>query len=229
MKKRLFVMLMSVMVVMGFTVESGFKGRPIEDIVVMPTGYTLGKGEFTLGLGSIGYGLSDQFQLGTNVLLFLFQDYNVNAKFSFFKTENNALALGLSLHHFDLPVFDADEQFTAFSPYISYSSRIGEKTMLHIGGQYSHYSGDFDIGDAKASITSAGSSASLGVEYDLGKNSKAMAETGYDLTFKGFRVGGALLFGWTSFRLKLGVNYFAPNGDNNYIMPVIGLWWRFDG
>lgn len=100
---------------------------------------------------------------------------------------------------------------------------------MHLGGQYSYFSGEEDIDDAVAAITSSGTSVYLGVEYSFSNKTKFLAETGYDLTFKGFRFGGAVLWGWKKFRLKLGVNYFNPEGTNGYILPVISLWWRFEG
>ena len=36
-------------------------------------------------------------------------------------------------------------------------------------------------------------------------------------------------FGWSKFRLKLGVIYFNPQGVGDFTLPVIGLWWRFKG
>jgi len=50
------------------------------------------------------------------------------------------------------------------------------------------------------------------------------------MTFDGFRVGGGVLFGWDTFRIKLGVKYYNPEGEaKNFTFPVIGLWWRFTG
>ncbi len=56
-----------------------------------------------------------------------------------------------------------------------------------------------------------------------------LADIGYDATFEGLRLGGGVLFGWTKFRLKLGVAYFNPAGSGDFTLPQIGLWWRFRG
>lgn len=213
----------------GASAEKGFDGRPITTNVPMPTGFTLNRGEFLVGLGNIGFGISDRVQVGTNVLLYLLQDYNANLKVSFIKTENHALAVGFKVHRFDLDVYGEESGFTSFSPFATFSTRVGRDTFLHIGGQYSTFSGDEDIEDAVATATSTGTSLSLGIEHCFSNRTKFLAETGYDATFEGFRFGGAVLWGWKSFRLKLGGKYFKPKGTEGFISPVISLWWRFNG
>jgi hypothetical protein len=210
--------------------EEGFEGRPITNNVWQPTGYTLNKQEFMIGLGSIGFGITDNVQVGTNVLLFLFQYYNANAKISLIKTPTHALATGISVGRFDLDVIDVEASFTALSPYLAYTHNVGGNTNLHLGGQYSYFSSDSDIEDADAEETSEGTSVFGGLEYSLSHKTKFLGEGGYDITFEGFRVGGAVLFGWEKFRLKLGVSYYNPEGvDDGFTLPVIGLWWRFVG
>ena len=46
----------------------------------------------------------------------------------------------------------------------------------------------------------------------------------------GHSFGGAVLFGWETLRLKLGVSYYQPRDvPEGFALPIIGLWWRFDG
>ncbi len=215
----------------GAYAEKGFDGRPITNNISMPTGFTLNRGEFKVGLGNIGFGISDRFQVGTNVLLYLVQDYNINAKYSLIKNENRALAVGLKLHRFDMDVFFGGETaFTSFTPFASFSTKISKNTLVHLGAQYSSFSGDVDIEDAVTEAASEGTSVSLGIEHRFSRKTRFLAETGYDSTFKGFRVGAAVLWGWKSFRLKLGGRYFKPKGiDEGFISPVISIWWRFKG
>jgi hypothetical protein len=209
--------------------EKGFEGRPITSNITMPTGFTLNKGEFLVGLGSIGFGISDNVQVGTNVFLFILQDYNANLKISFIKTEEKAFALGFKVHSFDLDVDEEESGFTSLSPYAAFSTKVSKNTFLHLGGQYSYFSGPEDIEDAIARATSTGTSVYLGIEHSYSHKTKFLAETGYDFTFEGFRIGGAVLWGWKSFRLKLGVNYFKPKWTDGFIFPVLSLRWRFDG
>lgn len=229
MKKMIIFASLLVCLSFGTFGEKGFEGRPITSNMTMATGFTLNKGEFLVGLGSIGFGISDNVQVGTNVFLYLLQDYNANLKISFIKTEEKALALGFKVHSFDLDVDEEESGFTSFSPFAAFSTKVSKNTFLHIGGQYSYFSGPEEIGDALAIATSVGTSAYLGIEHSYSHKTKFLAEIGYDFTFEGFRIGGAVLWGWKYFRLKLGVNYFKPKCTGGFIFPVLSFRWRFGG
>ncbi len=208
----------------------GFKGRPITNNLWMPSGYSLNQGEFTVGIGSIGFGITDKIQVGTNILPFLFQYYNANVKVSLIKSPSMAFATGIDLGHFNLDVLDAEPSFTSLSPYLALTPKIGEKINLHLAGQYSYFSSEADIEEAEVKWTSKGTSVSAGMEYIMSHKTRFLAEASYDTTFKGFRLGGGVLFGWEKFRLKLGVGYYNPEGANGgFTLPLIGLWWRFKG
>ncbi|MGD2091235.1 MAG: hypothetical protein PVH61_33980 [Candidatus Aminicenantes bacterium] len=229
MKRTVIIASIFIFLCAGTFAKEGFDGRPITNNISMPTGYSVNKGEFLVGLGPIGFGISDRVQVGTNILLFFLQDYNVNLKVSLLKSDSKALAAGVKLHRFDLEVDDTDTGFTTISPFVAFSAKLSRDTTLHLGGQYSYFSGEEDIEDAVATLTSSGSSMQMGIEYTFSNRTKFLAETGYDFTFSGLRLGGAVLFGWKKFRLKLGVNYFNPENTDGFIWPVIGLYWRFDG
>jgi hypothetical protein len=229
MKKTVAIVLTVLFVASPAFAEVGFRGRPITNNLWMSTGYTLNRGEFIVGIGPIGFGVTDNVQVGTNILLFLFQFYNANVKVSLVEKADMALAVGLSLGRFDLAVFDSDASFTTLSPYVSVSPKLSENTTLHLGGQYSYFSSDADIEDAEAEASSSGTSVFAGLEYSMTHKTKFLVETGYDLTFEGMRLGGGVLFGWEKFRLKLGVSYFKPEGTDGFTFPHIGLWWRFMG
>jgi len=229
MKKAIIIALSMICFSICVFSENGFEDRAVITNIMNPTGYTLNKGEFLVGLGNIGFGITDKIQVGTNVLLYLLQDYNANLKISFIKTEKEAFAIGLKVHSFDLEVDEEESGFTSFSPYATFSTKVSQDTFLHIGGQYSYFSGPEEIEDAMAIATSRGTSAYLGIEHCYSHKTKFLAETGYDFTFEGIRLGGAVLWGWKNFRLKLGVNYFKPKDTDGFIFPVISLWWRFNG
>jgi hypothetical protein len=229
MKKLVIISLVLLALSLTMFSEDGFEDRPITTNINMPTGYTLNRGEFQVGIGPVAFGISDRVQVGTNVLLFLLQDYNVNFKTSLIKNEDSALAAGLKLHHFDLEVFGSDSDFTSITPFAAYSKRISAKTMLHLSGQYSFISGDEDIEDAEAVATSSGSLIKIGLEYQFSNRTRFLAEGGYDFTFDGLKLSGAVLWGWKRFRLRLGIGYFNPENSKAIIYPSVGLWWRFGG
>lgn len=230
MKRLLYLAIGFTLIVSSAFAEEGFKGRPITNNIWMATGYTLNKGEFIVGLGPIEFGITDHVQVGTNILLYLFQYYNANAQISWLKSPTRAFASGISFGHFNLDVLSVETSFTSLSPYLAFTRSVGANTNLHLQAQYSYFSAESDIEDAKAKSTSTGSSVYAGLEYSLSHKTKFLGEGSYDMTFEGFRVGGGVLFGWEKFRLKLGVSYYHPEGvDGGFTLPIIGLWWRFMG
>ena len=232
MKKMLIIgLLILFFTTSGLAQQVGFQGRPITNNLVMPTGYTLNQGEFIVGIGPIGFGITDNIQLGTNILLFLFQVYNGNLKISLLKTESLAFAVGAEVAHFNWDVLgeEGETGFTAISPYVVLSPKLGPQTTIHLGGKYSYFEGDAEIDSVEVVATSEGSSIFVGWEQSMSPRTKFLFEGGYDITFEGYRVGGGVLFGWAKFRLKLGVNYWKPKDSDGFTLPAIGLWWRFAG
>jgi hypothetical protein len=226
MKKTLIVLAMLFLVTVSTFAEKGFEDRPNISNVSMPTGYTLHKGEFQVGIGPMAFGITDKVQVGTNILTFLLQIYNVNLKVNLIDTESNAFAAGLK---FD--TFTEESYYTSFSPFATFSTKIGPNTLLHLGGQYTFFSDleNEDVEDFIAFLSSRSTSLRMGLEYSFSRKTKFMAETGYDFSIDGFRLGGAVLWGWEKFRLKLGLNYFKPNDSHGFVLPVISLFWRFGG
>ena len=216
----------------AFAEKGGFEGRSITDNIWMPTGHTLNRGEFDIGLGAIGIGLNDNVQIGTNILLFLFQVYNANLKITMVNTDFTAISAGLEYSRFNLSALIGGEEmaFNTISPYLAISTKIGENTTFHIAGKYSYFTVDEEVDEYKPQSSSSGTQVMGGLEYSISYRTKLLGEVGYDVTFEGMRVGGAVLFGWETFRLKLGVSYYQPRyAPEGFSLPIIGLWWRFDG
>lgn len=228
------ISLIVVLVVVALSVPavamSGFEGRPITNNAFTPTGYTLHKGEFAIGLGSIAFGFTDNVQVGTNLLLWIFQVYNAGAKVALVEDDDRAISVGVQAYQLSLDLEEGDDEsdFTAIAPYAAASFRLGDSTMGHVGGQYAHFSadGEDEIDDVEANAASSGTSVFAGIEHSYSDRTKFVADVGYDTTFEGVRAGGAAMFGWTTFRLKLGLSYYTA-GDG-FFFPIIGLWWRFD-
>ncbi|MBM3321732.1 MAG: hypothetical protein FJY73_13800 [Candidatus Eisenbacteria bacterium] len=216
------------------TVDAGFEGRPITTNAFLPTGYTLHEGEFTVGIGSINYGATEQLQFGTNLLLWIFQVKNADAKFSLLKDEDRAVAIGLGASHFSLNLLRVDgnglwgtdeASFTTLVPYASASLSIGERTMGHLAGQFAYFRSDYETDDVEVAAWASGTGLTVGIEQALSDLTRLLADVGYDATFSGVRVAGGVLFGWDKFRLKLGLNYYSA-GDG-FFFPLVGIWWRF--
>jgi hypothetical protein len=231
-KAALLFVLISLVCALPANAEKGFEGRPITNNLWSPTGNTLNKHEFSIGLGSIQFGITDNVQLGTNVLLYLLQIYNADLKVNLYKTSDLSFSAGLGYGRFDLSALANDDvaDFTTISPFASISKKISPGTTLHLSGRYSHFTSNENIDDFEVEEGLSGTEIMGGIEYSLSNKTKFLADVGYDFTWDGVKAGGGVLFGWDTFRLKLGVNYFKPESrDYGFTLPVIGLWWRFNG
>ena len=211
--------------------KRGFKDRNILNVMGMPTAYALKKNEFIIGSGSVYYGISDHLQVGTNLLLFLLQDRNVQIKTNLYKTSKYAFATGLRFDHFALKTFGSDTNYSFLSPYGAFSLSTSEKLKLHLSGQHSMgwNSKDADINNAEADWFAQGSSASVGMEISVSHRTKFVSEFAYDFTYEGTRAGGAILWGWEKLRLKVGLNSYSYESIDGIILPSFNIWWRFDG
>jgi len=228
-----FTILLTVIVAGTCLGYEGFDGRAITDNAFTKTGYTLNKGEFAIGIGPMDFGITDRVQLGTNLLLWVVQYYNADLKVAVTETEQGALSLGVNFGSLNLDKYDDGDgneeevDFFQVSPYIAGSVRVDENTLWHIGGRYSHFEADtVDVDDVQVTSTASGTNIHTGIEHSYSNRTKFLADIAYDTTFEGVRVGGAVLFGWDNFRLKLGLSYFTA--EDGYAFPIVGLWWRFD-
>ena len=229
------MLLMMVTALPVFAIEeyyptNGFQGRPTLNNLFNPTGYTLHEREFEIGIGPTAFGVTDQVQIETNILLWLLQVYNAGVKVSLIEDENRAIAFGVGAAKLELPLEDDDDdgEFTSVSAYAVTTVRMSEHTMCHVGARYVDFNSDaHDEDDIDLDGSLSGSSIFAGLEHSLSNRTKFLADAGYDHTFDGYRFGGGVLFGWSKFRLKLGVSYFTA-GDG-FVWPNIGFRWRFWG
>lgn len=232
--KKLFTITAFLLLIVTFLqAADGFKGRPITTNVWMPTGYTLHDCEFMIGFGSIAYGITEEAQLETNVLLDLLTLFNAGIKVNVLNDENGSLAVGAQYLHFNVNTFNLynysdDNKFIIdlISPYIGFTSILDEDWKVHIGGNYSYLMSDISIDSIEVSGFFSGTSVSAGLEYSLSNKTKFLGDFSYDLTFKSIKPGGAVLWGWKTFRLKIGGGVIIHKSSLTFV-PVIDMWWRF--
>lgn len=233
MKAKLLLALVITLLATNVSAEDGFEGRPVTNNLWSPTAFTLHQSEFSVGLGPIAFGITDRIQVGTNILLYLLQVSNVNGKAQIYSSDKLSFAAGIEYMHFDLSPLvggDDDVSFNSIAPFAAISGAINPKLTFHLSGRYSHFDSHADIDDYEAEYSTSGTMLMTGLEYSLSNRTKFMGDVGYDFSFDGYRLGGGVLLGWEKFRLKLGVNYYNPeSASGGYTVPVIGLWWRFNG
>jgi len=213
-------------------VPFGFEGRPLVENIWSQSAHTLNKGEFMIGIGPLAYGISDQIQFESNLLLFILQYYNVILKAELYNSPTMSIAAGYRFGYLNLPsTADGETQFMENSPFATFSFPVSEKTELSAAGQVSFYRFGDDIDEIEpyvAYITNSGSYLHGAINTDLSKKTKLLVEAGYNFTFEGPRLGAAVNWGWEKFRLKLGLGAFNPRNGPFMVLPVVGLWWRID-
>lgn len=218
--------------------RADFTDRPLTNGLFNPTAHTLRQGEFIIGLGNILFGITDDFHVGTNLLLYIFQIYNAGAKIHLIESGDTDLGLTFSFASFSLSGTsdegeETDLDFSFISPGMVVSHKFSGTMGMHLGGQYSYNTSDYEVDETEVTSSAAsGTSVYLGLEKDISPRTKVLGEVGYDITYEGLRFGGGFIMGWDKFRLKLGLQHFSGSneaGDYSFVFPVIGLWWRFMG
>jgi len=210
----------------------GFEGRPLVENIWSQSAYTLNKGEFLIGIGPMGYGISDRIQFETNLLFFILQYYNLNLKLQLYNSPGVAIAAGYRFGYLNWPdAVDGDTKFMENAPYATFTFPVSAKTKLSAAGQISFYSIGDDIQEVEpyvAYISNSGSYIHGAIDASLSNKTKLLIEAGYNFTFEGPRLGAAVNWGWEKFRLKLGLGAFNPKQAYFMVLPVVGLWWRID-
>ena len=208
------------------------KGKPITNNIWMPTAYTLNQNEFAIGIGPVNVGLTDRIQFGSNILMFLFQNYNANFKMSIYQKSGMAVAVGLDLNRYNMYILKKDQEFryNTISPFLVVSTMAGEYTNLHISGRFDVFGTD-EFGDKmRIGISTDQLMFMAGFEQGISHRTRFLFESGYLVGDPGVQMSVGVLLSWTHFRLKLGVGYYNSKGEENgFTLPVIGLWWRFNG
>jgi hypothetical protein len=203
-----------------------FEGRPLVENAFTPTGYTFNGGEVSLGVGPLGVGLHDHVHMETNLFLWALQVYNGQLKVALLKRDGGALALGIAARHAAHLNEDDDTTSRWVRPYLSVSCRIGARTLLH-GGAHLVFSDSGNASERAQPVERIERGLFGGIQFGPSTRTKLLADIGHDPNLGGVRVGGAALFGWETFRLKLGLSYLV--GEEELMVPIIGVRWRFQG
>ncbi|MBN2543897.1 hypothetical protein JXI42_13650 [bacterium] len=196
----------------------------------IPTAYTLNKGEVLIGIGPLGYGITDRFQVSTNMLLDIFQVFNADAKMNFIDGRIG-LGGGIGFQHFSL--FDVDYNALIFGGFLSVP--LSERFKLHTGASFA-YIQDFDIDEVEfKGGYEGGTTIPVDFEYNLSEHAALLGGAAYDLTFEYYRVGISYLHSWDRFNLQLGGNIAGGSVIDvdtdkedswTYFLPTIAIFWR---
>ncbi len=188
----------------------------------IPTAYTLNEGEILIGIGPLAYGITDNMQVGTNLLADILGVFNANLKYNLIDNSGFGLAGGAGWSYFKL----GDDNFNSINLSANASFLLSETFKIHLGANYAIIP-DFDLDSTEVTGSAAGgTSVPVNIELNLNEHSAILAGAGYDLSFEAVSFGASYLHSWEKFNLQVGAHYSSGDGWD-YIMPVIGLWWRW--
>ena len=135
-------------------------------------------------------------------------------------------AAGLTFDYYEGISNSLNTSFLSVSPFLGLSQKIGSKTTMHLSGQYNHVFSGSEEREVEKDWAVTATSIYSGLDYNLSEELKLLSEIGYDFTFKGYRIGGGLLFGWNDLRFRLAVSYYSPLNNGNEFQYPAGLWSR---
>ncbi|MEW6056651.1 MAG: hypothetical protein AB1540_08550 [Bdellovibrionota bacterium] len=201
---------------------------------IQPSPLTLSAGRLVFGT-DVAYGVTDFFQIGTNVVRDVYQFFNANAKVSLIELDEFALSPTFSFETYNLKnisELNPDLRVTSFMPGLTTAYGLAEDLALFVAGNLNITKTTL----VTEGITTSGLIRGAQIGSDLswaynppaakkGKDGKEVRRgvgnvfsTGvsYDLTYKLFGVG--LSHHWPGFHL--GVHYY-PNATKFPIQPII--------
>lgn len=202
--------------------DSGSDVNPIMGYThLLPSPYTLPMGRFAIGT-NVAFGVTDFFQVGSNILRDFYKMYNVNAKLNILKFDSFAFALtgGYETYNYqDIFPTNPDIQVTTLQPGMVESIAFSNEFAWLVGGNLS-----FLKGESKSVLTSGyvhGANVGSDISWAYNPQRKGIGNvlsTGitYDITYKLFGYGISHHFPG----LQLGIHYF-PAATRYKFLPII--------
>jgi len=155
-----------------------------------PTAYTLREGEWIIGFGPIFYGLTDKFQLGTNIIADLLTIFNISGKLNMSSLPESQTEISMAIDVFTVGFLPTEITFGGVI-----SRALHEKLTGHIGSELS-------LSRDRAIISGTLNSIFFTADYDLASDLKLLTEL--DLTPNRARIGAGVLLKAGDLRLKAG-------------------------
>jgi hypothetical protein len=190
---------------------------------LLPSPLTLPAGRLVLGT-EVAYGVFDSVQIGTGLLLDLYQTYNANLKINLVNLPALSIAAFASVESYNYHNYDAsnpDLRVLSWRPGLVAGYELASDFAAFIGGNLNFSRQTLVTSGATTSGYVRGAEA----EYDLawaylhGKHGISNVLSGgasYDFTYKIYGFG--LSHSWRGFRI--GAHYY-PNADKYKLQPIL--------
>jgi hypothetical protein len=184
---------------------------------------TLPAGVLVYGTG-VAYGVTDFFQLGTNLLRNFYQIWNAQAKLSILDFEPFALAATMGFETFSLRAISSlnpDVRVTSYQPGLTTATRLGDSMALLLGGNllFTQTTLPAPLPERSGLFRGAQVGAELSMVYGAKKGIRALTPgISYDFTYR--LLGMGVTHHWTWF--SLGFHYY-PTAEQEAIVPLVGF------
>lgn len=191
---------------------------------LLPSPYTIPAGTLVYGT-TFAIGVTDFFQIGTNVLRDFFQFFNAQGKIAVIDFPDVALGLTVGFEHYKvertgLPSLDV----TSWQPGAVVSFALSDSFATFMGGHFNWRSVDIDRSQVVKSGFLSGSTAFGEFAWSYNPPSKKEGTIGntlcpgvsYDFTYEMLGIG--LSHHWDGF--QLGVHYY-PSAKENALLPIL--------
>lgn len=205
---------------------------------LLPSPYTLPAGRLALGT-SVALGVTDFFQVGTDLLRDFYKIYNINGKLSLVDYPDFALALTASFEKYnlkDIHPSNPDLEISSTLPGLVTAYAVHDRVALFLGGNLNFTSTSLrtngietsgyvrgatlnsDIAWAynpapRARARTSGDEPKLGL---AGRGNSLAAGFSYDVNYDIYGVG--LSHHWPGY--QIGFHYY-PNAEENQLLPII--------
>lgn len=185
--------------------------------------YTLPSGTLAYGT-QISYGLTDFFQISTNLVRDIYQIYNLSVKVALLDFPNFALAATMSWENYnykDISTLNPNIDVTSWMPGLVSAFALSDTVAWFLGGNLNVS----EITVQSNSIESSGLLKGATIQSDLSwaynphKNSIGnvlAVGASYDITYKIYGIGFS--HHWPGF--QIGLHYY-PNADERKVLPIL--------
>lgn len=191
---------------------------------LLPSPFTVPAGRLLLGT-DVAYGLTDFFQMGTNLLRDFYKVWNANAKVSLINYPEFAAGITLGFQSYNLKDIDSrnpDARITTWQPGMVTAFDVMPNLAWFLGGNVNLTQADLRTSGIQTSgyVTGANLGSDLSWAYNPSRGGQVgnvlSGGVSYDVTYKVFGFG--LSHHWKGFHL--GLHYF-PNADRYKVQPIL--------
>jgi hypothetical protein len=189
----------------------------------LPSPGTLPAGRLVIGT-SAAVGITDFFQVGSDLIRDFYQVYNANGKLSILDYDTFASALTLGWEHFNLNDIDSrnpDLSITSWQPGMVTSFLLHPQLAWFVGGNLNFTNVDLETSELKTSGAMHGFELASDLSWAYNPKKKGIGNVlssgvSYDFTYHLFGVG--ISHHWPGFHL--GFHYY-PNATKYKLQPII--------